>query len=721
VTPEDVAYVIYTSGSTGTPKGVLTPHRSVINIAAFAAQTFGIGEGDRVAQFLSISFDAAALELYPAWTRGAALVMRPDDVLSPPLLKAWIERERITALILTTSFWHAWVNALAASREAPPACLRLVVVGGEKASRASFDAFEAATLGRVRWINAYGPTETTVFVAYWDSHRDKALWPGQGVPIGRRTSNTSLYVVDPAMRPVPVGVPGELYVGGMGVARGYLNQGELTAERFVKSPFMPGERLYKTGDRVRFLEDGSLEFLGRVDYQVKIRGFRVEPQEIESILNRCPGVHGSVVVAVDRGPGDRILAAYVAGAAGLTADALRRYLKENLPPFMVPSAYLIMDALPMTPNGKVDREALPKIDARAIAQSKSKVSPRTFTEEVLVKIWSEVLGVTVGVHDNFFDLGGHSLLMLKIIDRTAHAGLRVTPGQLFQHPTVAELASIVSTAVAPGGGARGEGWSSLVPLRQTGSRPPLYLVHTTPGDIFCYATLVSELGSDQPCYGLQSRGLYRIEEGHTDIESMAAYYIEQIRANQPKGPYFIGGWCYGGIVAVEMARQLTAQGEVVGMVAAMDTMAPRPDTLLHPYYADRLRAFAALGPRRQVQYLKEKLDALKNGREKSLIEMLEVEVSRGPLANRVHVSDVNLSAMKKYKAKRYPGRLTLFRATEPAKGTVPDRFMGWSSLAGELEIFEFPVTHAAILHEPHVKQLAQDLRRAMDAAVLRLR
>jgi thioesterase domain-containing protein len=260
-----------------------------------------------------------------------------------------------------------------------------------------------------------------------------------------------------------------------------------------------------------------------------------------------------------------------------------------------------------------------------------------------------------------------------------------------------------------------------VPLRQSGSRPPLYLVHTTPGDIFCYASLVDELGPDQPCYGLQSRGLYRVEESHTDIESMAAYYIEQVRADRPKGPYCLGGWCYGGIVAAEMARQLLLQGERVTIVAAMDAPAPKPHTIFHPYYADKLRAFAAMGPRKQLQYLKEKIDLLVNGREKSLIEMLEVEVSSGPLANRAHVSDVNLKAMKKYKARRYPVRLTLFRATEPLKGKVPDPCMGWSSLVDELEVFDVPADHAAVLHEPHVKALAANLREAMDQAMRRRR
>jgi thioesterase domain-containing protein/aryl carrier-like protein len=533
-------------------------------------------------------------------------------------------------------------------------------------------------------------------------------------------ANTSLYVLDAQRRPVPIGVPGELYVGGVGVAKGYLNRPELTAERFIESPFKPAERLYKTGDRVRFLEDGSLEFLGRADGQVKIRGFRVELQEIESVLNRCEGVRGSAVLAVDRGPGDRILAAYVAAGRDVTADEVRSYLKGKLPPYMIPSAYTLLPALPMTPNGKVNKDALPKPDLRAEGDGQPKAGPRTFTEELLVKIWGEVLSVPVGVHDNFFDLGGHSLLMLRIVDKAAHAGLRVTPGQLFQHPTVAELAAVVSTAVAPTAGS--PEWSSLVPLRQAGTRPPLFLIHTTPGDIFCYASLVSELGPDQPCYGLQSRGLHRVEESHTDISSMAAYYIEQIRAVRPKGPYYLGGWCYGGIVAVEMARQLIEAGEEVGLVAVMDAMAPRPETLLHGYYIDRLRAFVEMGPRQQLEYIKNKLDRARGADdEKSLAEMLEVEVSSGPLANRGTVSQVNLAAVRKHRARRFPGRITLFRASEPLKGTVPDRCMGWSSFVDELEIYEVPSTHAEILHEPQVKRLAEKLRAALDDGRRRLR
>jgi aspartate racemase len=717
---DDIAYVIYTSGSTGTPKGVLTPHRALVNHAVLTADAFDIGPSDRVAQFSSISFDAAVLELFPTWMHGGTLVMRPDDVLAPPLLQRWIEAEGITAMFLTTSLWHAWVNALAGSGEAPPACLRLLIVGGEKASRASFDAWQEASGGRTRWINIYGPTETTVFVTYCDPASEAPLWPGQDVPIGRRVANTSLYVVDAHQKPVPVGVPGELYVGGMGVAMGYLNRPDLTAERFIDSPFKPGERLYRTGDRVRFLEDGSIEFLGRVDRQIKIRGFRVELQEIESVLNRFEGVQGSAVLVVDRGPGDQILAAYVAASRGVTADSIRSYLKGKLPSYMIPSAYTLLSALPMTPNGKVNKDALPKLDFKAEGDGRTKAGPRSFTEEVLAKIWGEVLGVPVGVHDNFFDLGGHSLLMLRIVDKAAHAGLRVTPGQLFQHPTVAELAAVVSTAVAPSAGS--PEWSSLVPLRQGGTRPPLFLIHTTPGDIFCYASLVSELGPDQPCYGLQARGLHRIEESHSDIASMAAYYIEQIRAIRPKGPYYLGGWCYGGIVAVEMARQLIEGGEEVGIVAVMDAMAPRPETLLHGYYIDRLRAFVEMGPRQQLRYIKEKLDRARGvAEEKSLVEMLEVEVSSGPLANRAIVSNINLAAVRKHRARRFPGRLTLFRASEPLKGTVPDRCMGWASFADELEIYEVPTTHAEILHAPQVKKLAEKLRAAMDDARRRLR
>jgi amino acid adenylation domain-containing protein len=717
---DDIAYIVYTSGSTGKPKGVLTPHSALINHADLVAEAFAYGPADRVAQFVSISFDVAVLELFPTWIRGGTLVMRPDDVIAPALLQRWVEAEGISVLMLTTSVWHAWVSSISSSGEVPPACLRLLIVGGEKAARASFDAWQAATGGRTRWINAYGPTETTVYVTYCDPASEAPLWPGQDVPIGRRVANSTLYILDEQKRSVPIGVPGELYIGGTGVAKGYLNRPELTAERFIESPFRPGERLYRTGDRVRFLEDGNLEFLGRADRQVKIRGFRVEPQEIESVLNHFDGVRGSVVLAVDRGPGDRILAAYVAGGRDLTADALRKYLKSKLPSYMIPSTFTVLPALPMTPNGKVNKDALPKPDLKAEGDGRPKAAPRTFTEELLVKIWSDVLGVPAGVHDNFFDLGGDSLIMLRIVDKAAHAGLSVTPGQLFQHPTVAELAAVVSTAVAPAAGS--PAWSSLVPLRQGGTRPPLFLIHTTPGDIFCYASLVSELGPDQPCYGLQSRGLHRVEESHTDIASMATYYIEQIRAIRPKGPYYLGGWCYGGIVAVEMARQLIQAGEEVGLVAVMDATAPRPETILHGYYIDRLRAFVEMGPRQQLQYLKEKVDRARGAvAEKSLVEMLEVEVTSGPLANREVVSSINLAALRKHRIKHFPGRITLFRASEPLKGTITDRCMGWTSLADELEIYEVPATHAEILHEPQVKKIAEKLRAAMDDGRLRLR
>jgi amino acid adenylation domain-containing protein len=718
ITPEDTAYIIYTSGSTGAPKGVLTPHRALVNHAVTSAASLEIGPGDRMAQFSSISFDGAVLEIFPAWTRGAAVVLRPDDAVEPRQLEHWIARARITGMFLTTAFWHEWVSAIEASGGSPPASLRLLIVGGEKASRAAFDAWERISAGRVRWINIYGPTETTVYVTYCDPSREPPLPPGMDVPIGRSIRGARLHVLDDRLRPVPLGVPGELYVGGLGVAKGYLKRPELTAERFIESPFVPGDRLYKTGDRVRFLEDGQLQFLGRVDRQVKLRGFRIELQEIESVLARHPDVRASAVVVAEPTPGDRRLVAYASGTSALTSDALRRYLKATLPPYMIPSTFVIADALPMTPNGKVDRDALPSPE-EGRKEERALVAPRTFTEELLAGIFCDVLEIPkVSVLDSFFDLGGHSLLMLRIIDRASHAGLRITAAQLFQHPSVAELAAVVSTSVASPGspGRKAEPWSSLVPLRTTGKRPPLFLVHTTPGDIFCYARLVTELGPDQPCYGFQSRGLYKLEESHRSIEEMAASYVELMRETQKEGPYFIGGWCYGGIVATEMAQQLRRAGDRAALVAVMDAMAPKPTSLLHPYYADRLRSFLAMGLRGQARYIRDKLDIYRGDGARSLTDMLEVEVSDGPLANRAQVSDTNLKAFRDYRVERYPGKLTLFRATEVLKGAVPDRFLGWSSLAESLDVFEIPTSHASILHDPHVKVLARYLKQAMDRA-----
>jgi len=336
-----------------------------------------------------------------------------------------------------------------------------------------------------------------------------------------------------------------MLIGGAGVARGYLNRPELTAERFIKDPFSykQGDRLYKTGDLVRYLPDGNIEFMGRTDFQVKFRGFRVEPGEIERVIDQHPSVRESVVMLREDVPGQKFLAAYWTAKKGTSPAPTepREFLKDKFPEYMVPAAFVLLEAFPLSPNGKVDRKALPVPELTGIESDEPYVGPRNQTENVLAHIWSEVLGIKrIGIHDNFFELGGHSLLTLQVLDRAHREGLDLTPQQMFKYQTIGDLAAVLK----PNSLINKEptSWSSLVPLQPDGSRPPLFLIHTTPGDILGYGNLVHHLGPDQPCYGFQSLGLYKPEQAQTSIEEMAAYYVQLLLSFNPKGPTF---WAAG--------------------------------------------------------------------------------------------------------------------------------------------------------------------------------
>ncbi|HEX2091291.1 MAG TPA: amino acid adenylation domain-containing protein [Longimicrobiaceae bacterium] len=459
VSPDNPAYVIYTSGSTGKPKGVLVPHRALAGYTGIACEAYGIGPGDVVLQFASINFDASAEEIYPALVSGVRLVLRTPDMLDSAAV--FLERCRewgVTVLDLPTAYWHELVAELSAGggAELPPA-LRLVIIGGERALPERLRAWRELFGDRVRLVNTYGPTETTIVATLAElpgraDGEGGAVSP-RHVPIGRPIRNTRAYVLDPRGEAVPIGVPGELYLGGGGVARGYLDRPELTAERFLPDPFgpEPGARVYRTGDRVRLLPDGTLEFVGRVDQQVKIRGFRVELGEIEAALNQQPGVEEAVVVAREDEPGSPRLVAYLVPEDGVrlsTAD-LRAALKAELPAYMVPAAWMVLDALPLTRNGKVDRRALPAPEApRGEAEQAVHAPPRNEVERTIAEAWREVLGVEeVGLDDNFFDLGGHSLLLARLRSRLAGKFPReVSVVELFRYPTVRSLAEHLAAA-----------------------------------------------------------------------------------------------------------------------------------------------------------------------------------------------------------------------------------------------------------------------------------
>jgi len=453
VTPENLAYVIYTSGSTGKPKGVLLAHQGLVNHCVGVAEHFGLQSRDRILQFSSISFDISVEELFPSWISGASVILRSEDmVASSTALWQAIEQQRLTVLNLPTAYWHQWVHSLSLSNQLLPQTLRLVVVGGEKASPTTFSTWrQLAGVDRIRWLNAYGPTETTVTATLYEAG---TVLASEGatleLPIGRPIANTQIYLLDRYRQPVPIGVPGEVYIGGAGLARGYLNRPELTAEKFIPNPFSDasGGRLYKTGDQARYLSDGNIEYLGRLDNQVKMRGFRIELEEIELALLPHPAVREVVLLAREDVPGDRRLVAYVVPQPQQrpsTSD-LRGFLQDRLPIYMLPSVFILLEALPLLPNGKLDRRSLPAPDHLQPELAATYVAPRTELEQTIATIWQEVLQVAkVGLYDNFFDLGGHSLLMIQV-----HSKLRqilnrdVSMIEMFKYPTVNSFAKYLS-------------------------------------------------------------------------------------------------------------------------------------------------------------------------------------------------------------------------------------------------------------------------------------
>jgi enterobactin synthetase component F len=554
------AYVIYTSGSTGRPKGVLVPHRAIVNRLLWMQHRYALGTDDRVLQKTPSGFDVSVWEFFWPLITGATLVVaRPEGHKDPQYLAALIRAERVTTAHFVPSMLQVFVQEPAAAR-----CtgLRRVICSGEALPGELQNQF-FQVLPRVGLYNLYGPTEAAVDVTRWECA------PGGGpVPIGRPVWNTRTYVLDAALRPAAPGVPGELYLAGVQLARGYLGRPGLTAERFVADPYgPPGSRMYRTGDVVRWTDDGALVYLGRTDDQVKIRGLRIELGEIEAVLARHPGIRHTAVMAREDQPGDKRIVAYLvpADGTGPDADALRRDLAGELPEYMVPSAFVGLPELPVTANGKLDRRALPAPDLAAAGAGRTPGSPR---EELVCGLFAEVLGLPrIGMDDNFFNLGGHSLLASRLVARVrATLGAELTIRSIFEAPTPALLEARIT------GGDRDEDPLDVVlPLRPHGSRPAVFCVHPAGGLGWCYAGIIKHLDQDTPVYALQARGLDGTGLLPATFHEMAADYIEQIRRIQPHGPYHLLGYSSGGIAAHVIACELERAGEEVGLLAILDT------------------------------------------------------------------------------------------------------------------------------------------------------
>lgn len=715
--PRNLAYVLYTSGSTGKPKGVEIQHSALVNFVLSMQREPGFTARDVLLAVSSVSFDIAGLELYlPLASGGKVVIASREDARDPVRLMKRMSESRGTVMQATPATWQALIDA--GWRGSPNL---KVLCGGEALSRTL--AQELLARCPELW-NMYGPTETTIWSLIHRVTSDDGP-----VPCGRPIANTQAFVLDRHRNPVPPGVVGELYIGGSGLARGYLRRSELTRERFIENPFEPNTRMYRTGDVSRWLSDGSLECLGRVDNQVKIRGFRIELGEIEAVLGRHEAVSRCIVVARERAPNDKVLVAYVESRPGSVPDInnLRTRLERELPEYMLPSAIVFMDRLPLTPNGKIDRKALPDPAGRCVEIQGEFVPPGDPLEHALAKVWAKILGVKqVGLNDNFFDLGGHSLGAVRMLSEVQKLTGRTLPlATLFQASTIETFAELI----------RREGWtplwSSLVPMQPLGSNTPLFLVHGAEGNVLLYRNLTRYLGPDQPVYGLQSQGLKGDGRLNTTIQEMASQYLKEVTIVQPHGPYFLGGYCLGGIIALEMAQQLSTVGEKVGLVVMLDTYNPSaishsrlfPKLLLHLlqnlwFHGANLLSLR-LEDRRK--FLTEKVDiALTRLRIRLQAggHVLRRACGRQTLNQYPHlvIKRVNDQAALGYVPQSYAGRVAVIRPKGNFLGFT-NASLGWSEIVPhDLEVHQLPVYPKGMLVEPFCRVLAETLKLCLQGA-----
>ncbi|NEP63671.1 MAG: amino acid adenylation domain-containing protein, partial [Symploca sp. SIO2G7] len=714
IQPDNLAYVIYTSGSTGKPKGVEICHQSLVNFLGSMAVTPGLTDADTLLAVTTICFDIAALEIYLPLIVGAKTVVASRDVAADgKRLSLKLASSGATVMQATPATWQM---LLAVGWQGNPQLK--IICGGEALSVQL--ATQLGEKGSSVW-NLYGPTETTVWSTVCPVSAKGQIERSENpsVSIGRAIANTQVYILDRHLQPVPIGVPGEIHIGGAGLARGYLNHPELTQAKFIPNPFFNSKSkiqnakeacLYKTGDKARYLKDGNIEFIGRIDNQVKIRGFRIELGEIEATLAQHPEVQEVVVIAREDSPGEKRLVAYLVTQKELQITQLRSFLKTKLPDYMVPAAFVLLDAIPLTPNGKVDRRALPAPDTDNFSQDTSFIPPRNPLELQLSQIWSEILNIpTLGVQDNFFDLGGHSLLAVRLMARIEkQLGIHLPLTTLFTEPTIESQANLLNTYNDL------SSYSPLVPIQTSGELPPLFCVHPIGGNVLCYAELAQNLGKNQPFYGLQSVGLSGEQKPLTKIEDMAATYIKALQEIQPKGPYYLGGWSMGGIIAWEMAQQLQEAGQEVALLALIDSYAPSTmaelkidkASLAHSLAEDLGGLFGTelplaqlnleqLQPEEQLQRI---FTAAKH------LNLLPPEVDMEQMHHLFQVFQANRVAIANYQPQPYSGKVALFCASASAE----DR--GWSSLStGELETYTIPGDHYSITQEPDIACLLNKL------------
>ncbi|MBW4677719.1 MAG: amino acid adenylation domain-containing protein [Desmonostoc geniculatum HA4340-LM1] len=714
--PNNIAYILYTSGSTGTPKGVLGTHEGTVNGLNWLWETYPPATDEICCHKTAISFGDSIWEIFGHLMKGIPSVIIPDSIVKDThFFLETLAQYKVTRIILVPSLLRLLLDSYSEQTE-KLSHLKIWITSGEPLSLDLTQSFYKL-MPSAKLLNFYGLSEVSANAICYDT----SLLPEKAtsVFVGRPINNTQAYVLDSYLQVTPVGVFGELYISGVPLARGYWNRPDLNQEHFIENPFVSGTKLYKTGDLARYLNNGNLEYLGRSDNQVKIRGFRIELGEIEAVIVQHPDVKEAVVVTRNDAD-DQYLIAYVVTDKQNLIPSLRRYLRENLPDYMIPSAFGILDALPLTPSGKVDRRSLQNKDYVRPKSTESFVAPRDAWELALVQIWEKLLNISpIGVTDNFFDLGGHSLLAARLMAQiNERFGQKLSLSILFKGATIERLAKALQLQIGSGSG------SPLVTIRSSGTRTPFFCVHPAGGTIFTFPNLASQLDPEQPFYAFEQIPTQE-EPEVTSIEKTAAHYLQEMCAVQPKGPYLLGGWCYGGIVAFEMAQQLHKQGQTVSLLTVFDAILPETriqpaedddakfivrtaESIKHLFGTDLSISYHELLPLsldQQFQVLMTKLNIIS-----------DAEIQQHFRSYKLFKT--HAQAMRDYVPQVYPHEITLFRANEkiPHDFRSPelysdDPLLGWGKYSQRpIRLIEVPGNHFSMFSEPHIKKFGKELR-----------
>ncbi|MFZ5802856.1 MAG: non-ribosomal peptide synthetase [Candidatus Omnitrophota bacterium] len=702
----NLAYAIYTSGSTGNPKGVLIEHGGLVNFMRSMAREPGLGPDDVFAALTTITFDIAAMEIFLPLTVGAAVALINRETAGDgTALKEIIDQLKPTVIQATPSTWRLLLEADWNGRRG----LKMLV-GGEALPRVLADAL--IVRGEVLW-NMYGPTETTIWSSAGPVSKERKI------TLGKPIANTAFYVLDPEGKPIASG-EGELYIGGAGLARAYLNRPELSAEKFLPDPFRKIGRMYRTGDLVRILADGELEFLGRADHQVKIAGFRIELSEIEAKLLEHPSIRAAIVQPWESPSGDKKLTAYfISQGEPPTTSELHRWLKTCLPAYMVPSFYIAMEHFPLMPNGKLDRRALPSPDISRPALDESYIAPGNAIEKGVARIWTEILAVErPGVLDNFFELGGTSLQAFALTRKLEKVySVKFPVAALIRHPTIRAMALFLSQ----GGMAASD---SVLGLKPSGDKPPLFCIPGLGGDVICFQRLsecFSKMDPVRPIYGLQTLDFFEKNQ-FENVKDIAAQGIRAIRKVQSKGPYHFIGYSFGGLVAYEMAQQLLRLGENTTLLCMVDTYAPRAFSSLGSNLRFIRKSYRTLAPALRPRFLRNLFIGSRRAAAQTLrtygYRLLSGMASKR-VRNVLYTGEGRIKMIEiNYDAKPYPGTLTLLRSEERERihkyRICRDNVLGWSGLVRKAVVFPIGGTHMETLREPYAEGVAAQLIRSLE-------